>query len=201
MEPLAGRPFASLLDDLASKTPAPGGGAAAAIAGGVAAALASMVVAYSVGKKSLEPHRQTLRRTADRLKEMRGAFLALGDEDAAAYADLNALMKLDADDPRRVADEPGAVRRAVAAPREVLDLALELLGLVERLVGITNPHLRSDLAVAAAIAEGAAASAGWNVRVNLPLLPESERAPMMDHLARSLEDARSCRQRTEQACA
>ncbi|HHN78707.1 MAG TPA: hypothetical protein ENK11_08575, partial [Phycisphaerales bacterium] len=174
---------------------------AAAVAGGVASALASMVVAYSVGKKSLEPHRQTLRNAADRLEEMRGAFLALGDEDAAAYADLNAIRQLDAEDPRRVADEPGAVRRAVAAPRAVLDLSLELLGVVEGLVGITNPHLRSDLAVAAVTAESAAASAGWNVRVNIPLLPENEHASALDQLARSLEDARASRQRVEQACA
>ncbi len=201
MEPLAHRTLESLLDDLAAKTPAPGGGAAAAVAGGVAAALASMVVAYSVGKEKLEKHRPALQSAARRLEHMRRAFLALGDEDASAYAALNAVRRLDKDDPRRVEDEPDAVRRAIDAPRLVLDLAAELLGLIEGLVGITNIHLRSDLAVAAALAEGAAASAGWNVRVNIPLLPQSEHGAALDSLERSLEHARTIRRRTEQACA
>lgn len=197
---LPNRVLSSLLEDLAAKTPAPGGGAAASIAGALAAALAGMVVAYSVGKKSLEPHRSALQAAAGRLDEMRSALLSLADEDAAAYAVLNELRRLEPDNPRRVAEEPGAVRRAVGAPGRVLELSIELLGLVEGLVEISNRGLRSDLAIAAVLAEGCAASAGWNLRINAPLLPEDERGPLQDRLARTLAQAGAIRTRVEQAC-
>ena len=194
------RVLSSLLEDLAAKTPAPGGGAAASIAGALAAALAGMVVAYSVEKKSLAPHRPALASAADRLAETRSALLTLADEDAAAYAALNELRRLEPGHPRRVAEEPGAVRRAVETPGRVLDLAIELLGLVDGLVDVSNRGLRSDLAIAAVLAEACAASAGWNVRINAPLLPEGERGPLLDRLERSLAEAGAIRARVEQAC-
>lgn len=200
MESLGDQKLATLLDALATKTPAPGGGAAASTTGATAAALAGMVVAYSLGKKTLAEHQDTLTAADARLAEIRAEFLNLAAEDAAAYAALNELQRLPDGDPRREADEPAAILRAVDAPSRALDLSLELLTLVERLVGKTNTYLRSDLAIAAVLAEAAAASASWNVRINIPLLPDHEHGPLSDRLGSSLAGARVARERIERAC-
>ncbi|MFO0081526.1 MAG: cyclodeaminase/cyclohydrolase family protein, partial [Phycisphaerales bacterium] len=49
--PLGEMRVADLLDSLAAKTPAPGGGTAACVVGPVGLALAGRVLSYSVGRK------------------------------------------------------------------------------------------------------------------------------------------------------
>ncbi|USN98717.1 MAG: cyclodeaminase/cyclohydrolase family protein [Phycisphaeraceae bacterium] len=200
MEALAANRLDALLDALASKTPAPGGGAVASMTGATAAALAGMVVAYSVGKKSLAEHQTLLESAEHRLREMRSEFLALADEDAAAYSALNELQRLDQDDPRRTAEEPGAIRRAIEAPERALNLSSELLAMAEGLVGRSNAHLRSDLAIAAVLAEAAAAAAAWNVRINALLLPEGERGALIARVEQALAEAKDAREHVERAC-
>jgi formiminotetrahydrofolate cyclodeaminase len=67
-----------------------------------------MVVSYSVGKKSLAPHRAELENAAHTLENMRSVFLELGEEDAAAYGLVNELMRLPEDDSRRKSELHGA---------------------------------------------------------------------------------------------
>lgn len=197
---IASRRLGELLDDLASKTPAPGGGAAASLTGATAAALAGMVIEYSRGKKSLAEHHALLETVRTRVVVLREEFLRLAGEDMAAYTALQEIQKLPETDPRREAEEPAAIVRAIEAPRRVLDRSRELLDLIASLVGKSNIHLRSDLAVAAVLAEATAASAAWNVRINAPLLPEAERPAVFGRMEAAVEAARQQRERVERAC-
>jgi glutamate formiminotransferase/formiminotetrahydrofolate cyclodeaminase len=197
---LAGAGLGEFLASLASKTPAPGGGAAAGVVGATGAALAGMVVAYSVGRRSLAEHRAFLEDAAGRLERACALFVALADEDAEAYERLNALMRLPEDHPDRASGWDGAVRAALAPPRATLAAACDLLRLLERLAGCTNEHLRSDLAIAAIDAEAAARAAAWNVRVNAPLLPDAERAELLAEADRQVRDARDRAARVESGC-
>jgi formiminotetrahydrofolate cyclodeaminase len=200
MDVMADRRVGDLLDELASKTPAPGGGAAAALTAATAAALTGMVIAYSLGKKSLAEHQHMLEGIRASVQVLREEFLRLAGEDMAAYTALQEIQKLPETDPRRAAEEPAAVVRAIEAPRRVLDRSRELLDLIASLVGKSNTHLRSDLAVAAVLAEAAAASAAWNVRINAPLLPEAERPAVFGRMEAAVEAARQQRERVERAC-
>lgn len=199
-QPIASMPFQTLLEALASKSPAPGGGAAAGIVGATAAALVGMVVSYSVGRKSLEPHQAFLEDASVRLTRACSMFMILADEDAAAYAHLNTLMKLPEDHPDRVAGWSDAVNNAIAPPRATLAAATDLLRLCQELLGKTNPYLNSDLAVAAVQAEAAARSAAWNVRVNIPSLPQNTQAGVLAETNAMVEDARTRASRIEAAC-
>lgn len=202
MSTLASQSIGAFLRDLGSKSPTPGGGAAAGCSGAVAASLARMVVSYSLGKKNLAEHQPELERAAAALDRASGMFLELAEEDAAGYAVLNALQKLPEQDPRRATEMPGAIDAAVQVPLAVAAAAIDLLRLLESLVPRTNTHLRSDLAIAAVLAEATVSGGCWNVRVNIPLLTGDERKRHVerevDHM---LRDATSRRAAIEQGCA
>jgi formiminotetrahydrofolate cyclodeaminase len=189
------------LEQLGAKTPAPGGGAAACMAGATAAALAHMVVAYSLGKKNLAEHEPHLQQAATALTRARELMLQLADEDAAAYALVNELLKLPETEARRAAEMPAAAGAAVAVPRAAVALCIDMLRLIESLCGRSNRYLRSDLAIAAVLAEAATRSAWWNVNINLSLLSdEAERERIGAEGERACAKAMEIRRAVEGAC-
>ncbi|MFM9994879.1 MAG: cyclodeaminase/cyclohydrolase family protein [Phycisphaerales bacterium] len=202
MSNLARMSFGDLLDAIGSKTPAPGGGAVAGATGALAAALARMVVAYSLGKKSLAAHQAALQHADDALVRVRAVLLELADEDAAAYAEVNALTKLPETDPRRARELPAAAERSVQVPMAALAACSNLLRLLEDAGPKTNPHLKSDWAIAAILADAGARAAEWNVRVNLPLLADAaRRAAVSEECRRALAESAARAARVENACA
>jgi formiminotetrahydrofolate cyclodeaminase len=194
--------LAGFLDALAAKTPTPGGGAVASAVGATGAALARKVVGYSLGKKSLAAHQPALELAARELDVARALLLRLADEDAAAYSLVSELQKLPETDPRRVAEWPTAVAAAIAAPRATAAACSDLLRLLESLAPITNRQLRSDLTIAAVLAEAGAKAGWWNVQVNLPLLPEAdERSAVRTDVELLIRQAADRRARIEAASA
>lgn len=173
---IARQPLHAFLEALGRKTPTPGGGAAAGVVAAVGAALARMVVSYSVGKKSLAAHEPVLRESLDTLERGAGLLLELADEDAAAYGLVNELSRLPESDPRRQREWAAATRAGVDVPLAVMATCVDLLRRMEGLCGMTNPLLRSDLAIAAVLAEAGARAARWNVVVNAPNISEPARA-------------------------
>ncbi len=161
---------------LASKQPAPGGGAASAMALAHGAALGCMVLEYTIGKHKFASHDAEHRALLDHLKRASREALAHADADAVAYAGLNALWSIP------TAERPGdprwgpAVEAATGAPASTGALALGVLAILARLPGTTSALMRSDLAIAAEFARVAAVGAQWNVRANLPLHSAEPRA-------------------------
>lgn len=156
---------ASFLRALAEKTPTPGGGAVCGVVGSLASSLAAMVVGYSVGRKALEAHQPELAEALRTLGRAANLFMRLADEDAAAYQAVRDLSRLDESDPARAGlDEAKAA--CLQVPMATLAACGDVLLLLKELAGISNRHLRSDLAIAAVLAEAAARSSWWNVSVN-----------------------------------
>ncbi len=200
---LASATLGDLLAGIAAKTPAPGGGAAACVGGALAASLASMVVSYSLGRKNLSEHQPALERVAAALEAARAEFLSLAEEDAHAYGALNEVMRLPEGDPRRPRDLAPLTRAAAEAPARCAEASAALLRLMRELPGITNRHLRSDLAGAAALAEGAARAARWNVVVNAPgldVVAAGEGARLLESVGRTVAEARELAAGVERAC-
>lgn len=194
-------PFSDLLAAVASRTPAPGGGAVACAAGALAAALARMVVAYSLGRKDLAGHRADLERADGAFAGAADVLLELADEDAAAYAEVNELLRLPDADARRTRDLPAAAARAVQVPQAALAACSNLLRLLEEHGAGINRRLASDWAIAAILAQAGAEAAAWNVRVNLPLLPDAaRRADTEQECARLVAETAERRARVERAC-
>ncbi len=177
-----------LLSSVSANSPTPGGGAVAAITAALAAAVGQMVVNLSRGRPALAEHDGLHGEALRALAELAGAALDLAEDDAEAYGRLSALFRLDREDERRRREWDGAVEAAIAAPRRVMDTCLDILDLLGRLLGASNPNLKSDLAVAAVLAEAGCRAAAWSVRANLPLLREAEEARRIGSEADALID-------------
>jgi formiminotetrahydrofolate cyclodeaminase len=191
---------AGFLDATAAKVPTPGGGAVAGVAGAMSAALAGMVVSYSLGKKAFAAQQAQLELDASLLTRARAMFMRLAEEDAAAYGLVNELSRLPEADPRRVAEMATAAQAAVDVPMAVATLSLDLLREYARLVTMTNRHLRSDLAMAAVLAAATARSAWWNVVVNVPGLPEGDRAGVLATVEAMVAKAEDVARDVERGC-
>ncbi|HEV7652320.1 MAG TPA: cyclodeaminase/cyclohydrolase family protein [Actinophytocola sp.] len=138
---------------VAARTPAPGGGAVAAVTAASAAALVAMAARFSD-------------RPAGPADALRARLEPLADADAAAYTAVLAAYRLPADDPtrrRRIAD---ALHTATEVPREVARAAREVALLADDLVERGNENLAGDARVAALLARAAAAAATALVEIN-----------------------------------
>lgn len=198
---MVNQPLHALIESIAAKTPTPGGGAVASITAALASALGRMVVNYSVEKKSLAKHEPVNREALQTLEKAGKDSLELAEADARAYARLNDLWKLDKNDVRRKNEFPAAVDAAIAAPRAVLQSSMGMLAMMAKLPATTNSMLHSDLAIAAILADAAARSAAWNVRINLPMLEDAEKRTTLEgELEHSLSESRILCQAIEQAC-
>ena len=192
---------AQLLDAVAAKQPTPGGGAVAAVTVATAAALGEMVVRYRIGKKAAAGHKALHADVAEVLNGLRTAALSLADADAAAFRRLSTLWKLDPDDPVRQAEWVDAVTGAIDAPLKVMAAGLTVLDALDRVRGTVGTMLRSDLAIAALLAQSGSEAAAWNVRINLPLLGEgAQAAELQQQTTRTVARARSLREQVEQSC-
>ncbi|MBM4107915.1 MAG: cyclodeaminase/cyclohydrolase family protein [Phycisphaerae bacterium] len=200
MTSLAAVPFGTLLEQVAAKTPTPGGGAVASAVGALAAALAGMVVSFSLGKKSLAPHAPALEDARARLERARALMLRLADEDAAAYGLCNELSRLPETDPRRAAEHAPALRACVQIPEAVAAACVDLLRLMDTLGPITNRHLRSDLGLAAELAEAAVRASNWNVWINSKGLPAPEAVDAHERSRQAGDSARDLLERVRIAC-
>jgi len=168
---LASKTVSELLDALASPSPTPGGGSAAALSGAVAASLLVMVAAMPKTKNGTPEDRAALDEALPKLQALQKRLTSLIDEDAASYDGVVAAYKLpkgtDEEKAARKRAVQGAMRRATDIPLETFRAALALIPL-GRVVGEHgNPNAKSDASVAVHMAMTASGAAHANVEINL----------------------------------
>ncbi len=136
------------LDDLAAKRAVPGGGSAAALSAGLGVSLMGMVIRFTLGKPAYAPFQSFLIRTLALSERLRRECLRLVDQDIAAY-------------------KSGSAARSLAVPLKLGQLCLKGLQACPLLAVRSNPHLASDVAVAATLLEASCISSCYTARINL----------------------------------
>jgi formiminotetrahydrofolate cyclodeaminase len=159
VSPLADRPLATLLGEIAAATPAPGGGSTAAVACALAAALVEM----SAGP----PH--------ERAAALQARALELAEEDLSSFTPVLEAQRLPAGDETRSERLRAALSAASDAPLAVAAAGCEVAELAAELARGGRPSLEGDAAAAALIAEAATRAAARLVELNLAGTPDDVR--------------------------
>ncbi len=177
-------------NELSTDSPAPGGGSVAALCGALSAALSTMVANLTVGKKGYEAAQITLKRAALRGQELKDEYLRLVDLDTEAFTKVMDALRLPKATEEQAAERKAALeaatKEATLVPFHTLEGALELLKLARKVAEKGNRNSLSDAGVAALAARAAAEGAYYNVRTNLPGLPDGEFKTLTARKAASL---------------
>jgi len=169
--PLVGMTVTGFTDELASNSPAPGGGSVSAFAGSLAAGLASMVAALSHEKKEyldIKPMMEEIGLEAQRLKNKLHFFI---DEDTNAFNKILSARRLPASTDEEKMHRSEAILDAdiyaIEIPLRVAETSISVLKLAEKLIHEGNPNSVSDAGVAGETALAAVRGACMNVLINL----------------------------------
>jgi len=156
-------PVRGFLDQLAARTPAPGGGGAAAVTGAMAAGLVAMAARFSATRL---PGAGEL---ADEADELRRRLVQLADMDARAYAAVLEAFRLPAEDAQREARRREALRGAALVPLEIAGIGARVAAMAAQVAEAGNPNLRGDAVTGAVLAAASARSAACLVDINVGL--------------------------------
>ena len=184
------------LEELASKQPTPGGGAASALCGATAAALTAMLGNLTAGKAGSEANDKMALEIIIAADKLRLELAQLADDDAAVFNKFMEAYKMpkatDTEKAMRTAAIGQAAIAAAEVPMQIANKSLEVLKLARKLIVFGNPNAISDGTVSALMARAALRSALYNVKINLGLIKDDEyvaaaRAKMQQLEAKAME--------------
>jgi len=166
------------LDELASNSPAPGGGSVAALAGSLGAALTSMVCNLTIGKKKYADVENEMKQVVAQSEELRKIFTRLIDQDTDAFNKVMEAFGLpketDTQKALRTAAIQAATKEATLIPLSVMKHVVDALALAKVVAGKGNVNSVSDAGVSVLILHAAAESAALNVKINLAGITDQE---------------------------
>ena len=169
--------MSDFLDRLADRTPAPGGGAVAALCAASAAALLEMVAQYTTGGKWVD-REEAMKAVIAEMAELRVRAGRLAQDDAEAFGAVGAAYGLPRSTPEEKAARTAAIqeatRGAAEPPVQVGRVATRLVALADEMVEPANPNVLSDVGVAAATARAALSGSITNITVNAAFLSDAD---------------------------
>ncbi len=168
---LVGLTLRGFADELSMDSPAPGGGSVAALCGALSAGLSAMVANLTVGKKGYEDVREDMIGTAVKAQALKDFLLEAVDRDTQAFNKVMEAFRLPKTTPEQAEEKDKAVeaanKDATLVPLEVLEKAVEAVGLARIAASKGNRNSMSDAGVAGLAAQAAGEGAYDNVLINL----------------------------------
>lgn len=177
-------------DEMATASPVPGGGGAAAYAGALAAALGSMVGNITIPKKSFADVADELKGAVATLDACRAELLELIDDDARVFSALAATWKMPRDTEKAAAKRHDAEQKALVGacdvPIQIMRVCAKVIELDDFLVRNSSKMAISDVGSSAVLAKAAMQAAALNVYVNTRLMDDTERVADYEHAVREV---------------
>lgn len=179
----------SYLERLASRAPAPGGGAAAALHAAQGAALVSMVAEFTSGPRYAQIEEQA-QLIAGSAKQLLNEAVHAAEEDERLFGLLSDAYGLPKDDEEQKSIRREAIGKATieaAAPLvSTVDVASKVIKLAQELLPIGNRSVSSDVAAATQSARAALGTALVTLEMNIAAIkdePARERLTQWTNVA------------------
>lgn len=166
------------IDEVASHSPAPGGGSVAAMAGALGTALTTMVCRLTIGKKKYQDVQGEMESVANSAEQLRTQLTALVDEDTQVFNRVMAAFSLPKETEQeklaRSVSIQEATKAAALVPLKVMELCERGLALAQTVAEKGNVNSISDAGVAALMLQAACQGAALNVKINIATLQDEE---------------------------
>ena len=162
----------AFLDELASDSPAPGGGSVAALCASLGSALVSMVANLTIGKEKYKESWQLMEDVVGKSESLRFKFVELMNRDTESFNTFMAAMKMP-----KATEEEKCIRKkamgeasklATEVPLLTLEACVEMTELAYLAAKNGNTNTISDAGSAALLGDAAGKAAAYNVKINLP---------------------------------
>lgn len=168
--PLVNINLKKFADEIASESPAPGGGSVAAYVGALGISLGTMVANLASHKKGWDERWEEFSDYAVRGQKIKDELLKLVDEDTRAFNKIIGAFALPKNTNEEKANRSNAIqaatKNAIEVPFRVMELALASMEIIRAMADNGNPNSVSDAGVGALCARAAVYGAYLNVKIN-----------------------------------
>ncbi|PNX47486.1 MAG: glutamate formimidoyltransferase, partial [Thermoplasmata archaeon M8B2D] len=169
--PLVSMKINKFLSELASNSPAPGGGSVAALSGSLGAALSSMVCNLTIGKEKYADIQNEIKNVLKKSETLRKKLTNLIDEDTEAFNDVMKAFKMPKETEEQKKKRTAAIQEgyktASMVPFETAKTCAEILDVAKVIAEKGNINSVTDAAVSAIMTKAGVESAVLNVKINL----------------------------------
>ncbi|MGN0659586.1 MAG: cyclodeaminase/cyclohydrolase family protein [Emergencia sp.] len=168
------------LNELADKTPVPGGGGASALAGAMGAALGHMVGEYTAGKKKYADVEEDIQELMGQARRIQDRLVELAERDAEVFAPLAAAYSMPTDTPEQKAEkdrvEQAALKEASLVPLQIMECCCRTIDLLDGFASKGSTVVVSDAGGGVIICKSALQAASLNVFINTRLMKDRDLA-------------------------
>ena len=176
--PLASLTIKGFLSELASSSPAPGGGSVAALTGALGIALSSMVCNLTIGKEKYADVQDEIKDVLKKSEKLRRELTKLIDKDTEAFNDVIKAFRMPKETEDQKEKRSNAIQRgyktAAKVPLETAKTCEKILDLSMIVAEKGNKNSITDAAVSALMTQAGVHSAILNVKINLSSIKDKE---------------------------
>jgi len=176
--PLTSLSVKGFLSELASKSPAPGGGSVAALSGALGTALSSMVCNLTIGKEQYTEMQDEIKEALAKSEKLRKELTILIDEDTDAFNDVIKAFKMPKETDEQKKERSKAIQKgyqtAAQVPLNTAQTCNEILDIAKILAEKGNRNSITDAAVSALMAKAGVDAAVLNVKINLGSIKDED---------------------------
>lgn len=171
-EPLASSTVRQFIEEVGSRSSAPGGGSVSALVAALGAGLSVMVAWLTYGVRKFEKYEEIMRKVIEPLDTKMRELIPMIDADTDAFNDYMNAMKMpkDTDEEKKLRSEKmqEGLKKAIDVPLSVMRKADECWEYVTEIAKYGNMNSKSDIQVGAKSLETGIWGAFKNVEINMP---------------------------------